>query len=431
MENFFKDLEIDVDLSLAVKVSRPSSTMNLNLESNPALKTIVDRLPYCFALGSYRNLDFVDQENPRSYEERNKLNCYSLRISQSCLEQEIFRFLGSDGGPTKALRLFKLLRDIMFPKELTSDRNAREFAVMSSMFKERVKDPLSPRHWALSSEHSTSYTFEKSRVIISSYVLKTLVLFEWQDYPDENQWGGNSLAQRLMNILQKLLNCLKDIKLRSFFYSDYDIFPVLEGGYLNIKKFELVISATSTLIEGLSSISHETDYNFENCLGVITKAATELRRKIALTYFLEEGLRWLGNADKVVEEHIANKYKGFAFMLLWQFGGIYSQVLFRRMSATDAAPLHRNDKLKYVEKEHQLFEQLTYRRLKEFSDLLDENMWLQSQWTLEGVGDHSKPYLEITFTSEDVIQVVHLLFKIIKKDVEKWHALFAIVNEPN
>ena len=40
MENFFKDLEIDVDLSLAVKVSRPSSTMNLNLESNPALKTI-------------------------------------------------------------------------------------------------------------------------------------------------------------------------------------------------------------------------------------------------------------------------------------------------------------------------------------------------------------------------------------------------------
>ena len=32
----FKDLEIDVDLSLAVKISRPSSTMNLNLENNPA-----------------------------------------------------------------------------------------------------------------------------------------------------------------------------------------------------------------------------------------------------------------------------------------------------------------------------------------------------------------------------------------------------------
>ena len=70
----------------------------------------------------------------------------------------------------------------MFLKALQKDRNDREpFVVVQSLI-----DQLGPRYWVLRSEHNTSKTFEKSGVIISSYVLKTLVLFEWQDYPDEN-----------------------------------------------------------------------------------------------------------------------------------------------------------------------------------------------------------------------------------------------------
>ena len=106
-----------------------------------------------------------------------------------------------------------------------------------------------------------------------------------------------------MNILQKLLNCLKDIKLRN-----YNIMPVLEEDHSNsnIEEFELAILAISTLIEGLSSTSHESDYNFENYLGVIEKAAEQLRRKIALTYFLVEGLNCLDGADDVVQEQVKN-----------------------------------------------------------------------------------------------------------------------------
>ena len=87
------------------------------------------------------------------------------------------------------------------------------------------------------------------------------------------------------------------------------------------------------------------------------------------------------------------------------------------MSSADAAPLHRNDKLKYFENVYQCFEQITYSRLKEFNELVDENMWLQSQWTLPRI-------LEETVVNENVIQVVQRLFKIFKEDVEKLHALF-------
>ena len=78
------------------------------------------------------------------------------------------------------------------------------------------------------------------------------------------------------------------------------------------------------------------------------------------------------------------------------------------MSSADAAPLHRNDKLKYFENVYQCFEQITYSRLKEFNELVDENMWLQSQWTLPRI-------LEETVVNENVIQVVSDFLRFLRK----------------
>ena len=78
------------------------------------------------------------------------------------------------------------------------------------------------------------------------------------------------------------------------------------------------------------------------------------------------------------------------------------------MSSADAAPLHRNDKLKYFENVYQCFEQITYSRLKEFNELVDENMWLQSQWTLPRI-------LEETVVNENVIKVVSDFLRFLRK----------------
>ena len=43
---------------------------------------------------------------------------------------------------------------------------------------------------------------------ISSYTLKTLVLFEWSKHLEDEQWTGSNLTQRLVNILHNLLSAL-------------------------------------------------------------------------------------------------------------------------------------------------------------------------------------------------------------------------------
>ena len=60
--------------------------------------------------------------------------------------------------------------------------------------------------------------------IISSYTLKTLVLFEWSENPGEKQWTGSSLTQRIVNIVTVLLRTLEQNKgIRSFWYKDYNV----------------------------------------------------------------------------------------------------------------------------------------------------------------------------------------------------------------
>ena len=46
-----------------------------------------------------------------------------------------------------------------------------------------------------------SVTEPESSIFISSYTLKTLVLFEWSKNPEDDQWTGRNLTQRIVNIV--------------------------------------------------------------------------------------------------------------------------------------------------------------------------------------------------------------------------------------
>ena len=68
---------------------------------------------------------------------------------------------------------------------------------------------------------------------ISSYTLNTLVLFEWSKKPEDEQWTGSNLTQRLVNILHNLLNALKKNKeIRSFWFKDYNVLPGATKAFL-------------------------------------------------------------------------------------------------------------------------------------------------------------------------------------------------------
>ena len=72
---------------------------------------------------------------------------------------------------------------------------------------------------------------------ISSYTLKTLVLFEWSKNPEDEQWTGSNLTQRLVNILHNLLNALQKNKgTRSFWFKDYNVLPREAEAFLRSHK---------------------------------------------------------------------------------------------------------------------------------------------------------------------------------------------------
>ena len=141
------------------------------------------------------------------------------------------------------------------------------------------------------------------------------MLFEWQLNPEKEQWSGNNLSQRFLNILRRLVDHLKERKMRSFFYADYNIFPssvTKEMDFLN------VASIITILLDGLSFVDNMNVYNFEGCLTKLKEDFIDIIYcKKTLTALLLIGV-WDtfvrdSSLDEVVQESLTKGGKAIAF----------------------------------------------------------------------------------------------------------------------
>ena len=211
------------------------------------MSSLLGTLPYYFAVSGYKEypvsssshlfkkfkeeqkervLGFPISEPKISLRESHCL----LRCSQSCLEQSLFRdHFGPDGGPSVCLRVLKVLRDMTRPFDQYAEYEhcLCQYTLGSGKsIEEKVREFVNAGKEINSDEHrrmhsSCSVTEPESTTFISSYTLKTLVLFEWTKNPEEKQWTGNNLSQRIVNIVTVLLRTLEQNKgIRSFWHKD-------------------------------------------------------------------------------------------------------------------------------------------------------------------------------------------------------------------
>ena len=405
--NVYKGLRISVDLSLAVKINSRPLKVDLDSESpsGRVLTSLLDSLPYFFAVGSYRDIltevhpnFFAGQEEQlRGFYPRN----FFLRCSQSRLEQLLFQEFGPESGQSKCLRLLKVLRDIMFPVE-----------------------------------NETKVPFHDAGKLVSSYVLKTLVLFEWRQNPEDVLWTGSKLSQRFLNILGNLVDHLKGKKLRSFFYSDYNLFQATSQD----EDFMNAASIITILVDRLVSFKNLPEYKFEDCLAKITQDFEMICRKKKLTSLLSGALWYKFFYDdyvqKVVERSLRNEGKGEIYELHERakhpiekvlkviveneekrsFFDLYVQALLVQIAPKETLVL-TNIKVKYGESlssAAKQFQKIARQRMAEHENLPSYYLWTQEHSTIE------ESVYKLSF-EEPVKNLVEFLFDIFQEDIKILH----------
>ena len=153
-----------------------------------------------------------------------------------------------------------------------------------------------------------SATEPESTTFISSYTLKTLVLFEWSENPGEKQWTGSNLTQRIVNIVTVLLRTLEQNKgIRSFWYKDYNVL----GNPDKMAYLPAAINRVTIILKCLSSLRPASQSRFEDCVQTLTNLLTLARRKTKLTRFLHSALRDIfdDKITKVLEESVGKTKK--------------------------------------------------------------------------------------------------------------------------
>ena len=333
----YTGLTIKIDLSVAVKINSYSSTMAVDFESETGkvVKSLLHASPaYYFAVSGYTQYDvppsnlFKELEENQKHRKKDSSLSVSLgsqsdcllRISQSCLEQSLFRdHFGPDGGPSVCLRVLKVLRDmtrafdefwfsssgLTFCCKNGIDQTAWEFITAESV----------SSNWQSVRRYSQEWTSKESGVPepestrwISSYTVKTLVLFEWSAHPEDEQWTGSNLSQRLVNIVTCLLHILKRNKgLGSFWYHDYCILP-------HDKKYESflpeAINRVTTILRFLTS-GKPSKYSFEQFSQNLTSFVELASQKQEVTKFVHFALEKLfrDRIMKVLRESIGERKK--------------------------------------------------------------------------------------------------------------------------
>ena len=215
-----------------------------------------------------------------------------LRISQSCLEQSLFRdHFGPDGGPSICLRVLKVLRDMTLPLHKSwslghvyfgckngNGENAWEMITAESVY--RNWRAFEVRYQYLTEDESEP----ESTRWISSYTLKSLVLFQWSETPEDEQWTGCNLSQRLVNIVTCLLFILKRNKgLPSFWYTDYNVLPNSAEKEWSLPE---AINRVTIILRFTSSLRKHNKYSFEKCIQNLTTLVMLATQKLEVTKFL-------------------------------------------------------------------------------------------------------------------------------------------------
>ena len=416
--DLYKGMKISVDLTLAVRINSKSTLRGLEFDSpsGRVLKSVLDSLPYFLAVGSYK--DPLSEEHPdyfkKEEEQRPGLRPinFVLRCSQSSFEQLLFvQEFGSDSGQSKCLRLLKVLRDMMFPDAELSAETGKTDKIEDSKL----------AYW-ISVADDFSNEADK---LISSYVLKTLVLYEWQKNTDAELWTGSNLTQRLISILQDLVRRLKGKKLTSFFYSDYSLF---KKDSLDVD-FSNAAAIIQILVDRLVSFKKLPEYKIEDCLDKITQDSTIVSRKKKLTKFLSCGLRFTSfdydTVQEVIETSLINEGKGESTCRIRQtldedkerrqFVNIYIQALLDQIAPEETLALTdiKVTALESLSCAVKHFQDIARRRMARHNDLPSYTLWSQEHWTIE------QSFYKLT--SDKPEKLLLLLLKMFQEDIKVLH----------
>ena len=416
--DLYKGMKISVDLTLAVRINSKSTLRGLEFDSpsGRVLKSVLDSLPYFLAVGSYR--DPLSEEHPDYFKKKEEqypgwrpIN-FVLRCSQSSFEQLLFvQEFGSDSGQSKCLRLLKVLRDMMFPDAELSAETGKTDKIEDSKL----------AYWICVADDFSN----EADKLISSYVLKTLVLYEWQKNTDAELWTGSNLTQRLISILQDLVRRLKGKKLTSFFYSDYSLF---KKDSLDVD-FSNAAAIIQILVDRLVSFKKLPEYKIEDCLDKITQDSTVVSRKKKLTKFLSCGLRFTSfdydTVQEVIETSLINEGKGEStcrIRQIWdedierrQFVNIYIQALLDQIAPEETLALTdiKITALESLSSAVKHFQNIARRRMARYNDLPSYTLWSQEHWTIE------QSFYKLT--SDKPEKLLLLLLKMFQEDIKVLH----------
>ena len=431
--DLYKGMKISVDLTLAVRINSKSTLRGLEFDSpsGRVLKSVLDSLPYFLAVGSYR--DPLSEEHPDCFKKEEEqypgfrpINSV-LRCSQSSFEQLLFaQEFGSDSGQSKCLRLLKVLRDMMFPDAEHCAETGKTDKIEDSKL----------AYWIFVAD---GYLDDTGK-LISSYVLKTLVLYEWQKNTNAELWTGSNLTQRLISILQDLVGCLKGKKLTSFFYSDYNLF---KKNSLDVY-FSNAAAVIQILVDRLLSFKNlpVPEYKFEDCREKIAQDLTIVCRKKKLITFLSCGLRhtFFGYdiLQKVVEKSLINEGKGEIYESSEsicrsrhpieaayrgivegkerkQFLDIYIQAFLDQIAPEETLALTniKVEALESLSSAVKQFKDIARRRMAGHDDLPSYSLWSQEHWTIE------QSFYKLT--SDEPKKLLVLLLKMFREDIKVLH----------
>lgn len=305
-----------------------------------------------------------------------------------------------------------MLRDISFLPDYVSSE-LETVHVDCESIQAPLRNVISFHPWSLESLmcnvhiEVSIFTAETNfnRKWISSYTLKTLVLFEWERNPAVEQWTGSNVSERFLNILNNLLLCLKQGGLRSFFYNDYNVLPNKDDNNNKIHP----VNRVTILHHCILSIRNASKYRFEDCLENTLKEVKLSCQKMKLTHFLCQGLghRCHQELNQVITRTTKDWMDSKMIVEESIFCDIYIQALLGKIAPEEKLILINPKRLNKPQaasfrKAVELFKDIAGTRMKRLENLPSYNLWSQ----------------EFKSTSNEIAKLFEVLFSIFKKDIE-------------
>lgn len=151
--------------------------------------------------------------------------------------------IGESGKPRPCWRLsFSVAEGIVLKSIFKNPRLVHKatLKVLKVLRKKHEKD------LCLYEETGVSFNIEW---VFHSYVLKTMFLHEWCEFPEDSYWSKDRLGERVRGILERIQNSLEDRDIRSFWVPDYKLFNFGARNATRTKQCEVNLSR---LLENLN-----------------------------------------------------------------------------------------------------------------------------------------------------------------------------------